>query len=217
MVAARWLAQPEEKGGDGKTSCCHCQRDFQKFLPQTKKRSTRDDLEPNAAFPYNFYGTSFGRQYHDFFLVDCVKVLLPPPAAILVAYKRWRLWHWLQAARAAVSLLLNDNNNEKRIWLKTWITKGLFFVSCTKLLPLPLTRRRGGGEPHYAPRRSVLLASTAKIDEGFHGWPKNKARGASSELGNFSGNLKKNYVPHTVSQPDWLCVYIMKNLRKQQH
>ena len=28
-----------------------------------------DDLEPNAAaaFPYNFYGTSFGRQYHGFF------------------------------------------------------------------------------------------------------------------------------------------------------
>ena len=24
---------------------------FKKFLPQTKKRSTRDDLEPNAAFP----------------------------------------------------------------------------------------------------------------------------------------------------------------------
>ena len=64
-------------------------------------------------------------------------------------YKRWRLWHWLQAAawsgsaRVAVSLLLNDNNNEKRIWLKTWITKGLFFVSCTKL-PWRQRRRQYG-------------------------------------------------------------------------
>ena len=41
-------------------------------------------------------------------------------------------------------------------------------------------------------------ASMAKIDEGFHGWPKNKARTRSSELGNFSGNLKKNYESYKV-------------------
>ena len=53
---------------------------FKKFLPQTKKRSTRDDLEPNAAFPPELLWYFFWSPISWlFFLVDCVKVLLPPP------------------------------------------------------------------------------------------------------------------------------------------
>ena len=65
---------------------------FKKFLPQTKKRSTRDDLEPNAAFPPELLWYFFWSPISWlFFLVDCVKVLLPPPPTFATESRRqWR-------------------------------------------------------------------------------------------------------------------------------